>query len=224
VTPRRAVRPVGPSPGPGVAASAAGPSVAAPRLTTVQTDSPRTTYVLVDGENIDATLGSAILNGRPTPEQRPRWERILDFAQRTWDQPVKGLFFLNASSGTMPMSFVQALMAIGFQPIPLAGESYEKVVDIGIQRTLAALVDRPGDVLLASHDGDFAADVERLLDDADRRVGLLAFREFTSSGLTQLAERGLTLFDLEGDVRAFNVQLPRLRIIPLTEFDPLRYL
>ncbi len=197
---------------------------AGPRLTAVQTESPRTTYVLVDGENIDATLGSAILNGRPTPEQRPRWERILDFAQRTWDQPVKGLFFLNASSGTMPMSFVQALMAIGFQPIPLSGESYEKVVDIGIQRTLAALVDRPGDVLLASHDGDFAPDVERLLDDGDRRVGLLAFREFTSSGLTSLTERGLSLFDLEGDVRAFNVQLPRLRIIPLTEFDPLRYL
>jgi uncharacterized protein len=201
----------------------AGPRASAtPRLTGV-TETPRTTYVLVDGENIDATLGSAILNGRPSPDQRPRWERVLDFAQRTWDQPVKGLFFLNASSGTMPMSFVQALMAIGYQPIPLAGESYEKVVDIGIQRTLAALVDRPGDVLLASHDGDFAADVERLLGD-DRRVGLLAFREFTSSGLTQLAERGLSLFDLEGDVKAFNVQLPRLRIIPLEEFDPLRYL
>jgi putative heme uptake system protein len=193
------------------------------RLTGV-TDGARTTYVLVDGENIDATLGSAILNGRPSPDQRPRWERVLDFAQRTWDQPVKGLFFLNASSGTMPMSFVQALMAIGYQPIPLSGESYEKVVDIGIQRTLAALVDRPGDVLLASHDGDFAPDVERLLDGSGRRVGLLAFREFTSSGLTQLAERGLSLFDLEGDVKAFNVQLPRLRIIPLEEFDPLRYL
>ena len=191
---------------------------------TVDAVSPRTTYVLVDGENIDATLGSAILQGRPTPEQRPRWERILDFARRTWAQPVKGLFFLNASSGTMPMSFVQALTAIGFQPIPLSGESYEKVVDIGIQRTLAALADRTGDVLLASHDGDFAADVARLLDDADRRVGLLAFREFTSSGLTQLVDRGLTLFDLEGDVKAFNVQLPRLRIIPLAEFDPLRYL
>jgi uncharacterized protein len=191
---------------------------------TLQTDGSRTTYVLVDGENIDATLGSAILNGRPTPEQRPRWERVLDFAQRTWAQPVKGLFFLNASSGTMPMSFVQALMAIGFQPIPLAGESYEKVVDIGIQRTLAALVDRPGDVLLASHDGDFAPDVERLLDDDGRRVGLLAFREFASTGLTQLGDRGLVVYDLEGDVRAFNVQLPRLRIIPLAEFDPLRYL
>lgn len=181
-----------------------------------------TTYVLVDGENIDATLGSSILNGRPTPEQRPRWERVLDFAERVWDQDTKGLFFLNATSGTMPMPFVQALLAIGFQPIPLAGEG--KVVDIGIKRTLAALADREGDVLLASHDGDFAPEMEALLTDDDRRVGLLAFREFTSSQLSHLTEQGLETFDLESDVKAFKVTLPRLRIIPLDEFDPLRFL
>jgi uncharacterized protein len=192
--------------------------------TQVQVADGRTTYVLVDGENIDATLGSSILNGRPSPEQRPRWERVLDFAQRTWDQPVKGLFFLNASSGTLPMAFVQALIAIGFQPIPLAGESYEKVVDIGIKRMLTALCDHPGDVLLASHDGDFVPEMEQLLATGDRKVGLLAFREFTSSALTQLSGQGLQTFDLEHDVQAFNVQLPRLRIIPLAEFDPLRYL
>jgi len=184
----------------------------------------RTTYLLVDGENIDATLGSSILGGRPTPEQRPRWERVLSFAQQTWDQPVKGLFFLNASNGNLPMPFVQALLAIGFQPIPLSGESYEKVVDIGIKRTLAAIAQRDGDVLLASHDGDFAPEVEVLVDDPDRRVGLLAFREFTSTSLASLTARGLSTFDLESDVAAFNVQLPRLRIIPLEEFDPLRYL
>ena len=183
----------------------------------------RTTYILVDGENIDATLGSAIFNGRPTPEQRPRWERVLDFARKRWDQPTKGLFFLNASSGSMPMAFVQALLALGYRPIPLAGEAREKVVDIGIQRTLAALKDREGDVMLVSHDGDFAADIERLLT-GDRRVGLLAFGEFTSGGLTQLTDQGLELFDLERDVQAFNVPLPRLRIIPIAEFDPLHYL
>ncbi|MFC8193281.1 NYN domain-containing protein [Cellulomonas sp. NPDC057328] len=182
-----------------------------------------TTYLLVDGENIDATLGSSILGGRPTPEQRPRWERVLTFAQQTWGQPVKALFFLNASNGSLPMSFVQALTAIGFVPIPLAGESYEKVVDIGIKRTLQALAAREGDVLLASHDGDFAPEVEELVD-AGRNVGLLAFREFTSQQLATLTARGLRTFDLEADVAAFNVQLPRLRIIPLEEFDPLRYL
>lgn len=182
-----------------------------------------TTYLLVDGENIDATLGSSILGGRPTPEQRPRWERVLSFAQQTWEQPVKALFFLNASNGTLPMSFVQALTAIGFVPIPLSGETYEKVVDIGIKRTLDAIAARDGDVLLASHDGDFAPEVAQLVD-AGRRVGLLAFREFTSQSLAGLTARGLQTFDLESDVSAFNVQLPRLRIIPLEEFDPLRYL
>ncbi|KGM11237.1 nuclease [Cellulomonas carbonis T26] len=184
----------------------------------------RTTYLLVDGENIDATLGGSILNARPSPEQRPRWERVLDFARGVWGaDDVKGLFFLNASHGTMPMSFVQALMAIGFQPIPLAGEAHEKVVDIGIQRTLDALADRAGDVLLASHDGDFAPQLAALLGPG-RHVGMLAFKEFTSTQLQQLTEGGLEIHDLETDVQAFNVRLPRLRIISLDEFDPLRYL
>ena len=41
----------------------------------------RTTYVLVDGENIDATLGTSILARRPRPEERPRWERVLRFIE-----------------------------------------------------------------------------------------------------------------------------------------------
>jgi uncharacterized protein len=188
---------------------------------------PRPTYLLVDGENIDATLGGSILNARPAPDQRPRWERVLQFGEQVWGQPVRGLFFLNATNGSLPMSFVQALLAIGFQVIPLAGDPTdrgEKVVDVGIKRTLAAIAGRAGDVLLASHDGDFAPEVETLVDDPERRVGLLAFREFTSTALAGLTARGLETFDLEGDVHAFNVQLPRLRIIPLAEFDPLRYL
>lgn len=44
--------------------------------------------------------------------------------------------------------------------------------------------------MLASHDGDFAPEVEALLG-TDRRVGLLAFREFTSTSLAHLADRGL---------------------------------
>jgi uncharacterized protein len=182
-----------------------------------------TTYLLVDGENLDATLGSSILGGRPTPEYRPRWERVLTFASERFGQPVRGLFFLNASNGSLPMSFVQALLAIGFQPIPLAGDASEKVVDIGIKRMLEAIGEHGGDVVLGSHDGDFAPEVEQLLG-LGRRVGLLAFREFVSTALTGLQPRGLEIHDLELDVQAFNVQLPRLRIIPLDEFDPLRYL
>ena len=181
------------------------------------------TYLLVDGENIDATLGS-ILGSRPAPEQRPRWERVLEHARTAWGAThVKGLFFLNASSGSLPTTFVQALLAIGFTPVPLSAAPDVKVVDVGIQRTLVAIADRPGDVLLASHDGDFAPQLAGLLGPG-RRVGLVAFGELVSSSLRALGEGGLELFDLEHDVQAFQVRLPRVRIIPIEEFDPLRFL
>lgn len=183
----------------------------------------RTTYLVIDGENIDATLGMSIFRGRPTPDQRPRWERVLAFAERAWEQPVKGLFFLNASSGILPMPFVQALLAVGFQPIPLSGGSTEKVVDIGIKRTLETLTPRQADVMLGTHDGDFEAEMEHLVA-SSRRTALIGFREFTSHRLNNLTSQGMEFFDLELDVAAFQVQLPRLRVIPLDEFDPSVYM
>ena len=193
----------------------------------------RRTFVLVDGENIDATLGGSVLGRRPHPEERPRWERVTAHVEQAWGQPVTGLFFLNASNGTMPTSFVQALLAMDYRPVPLSGGVDEKVVDIGIQRTLTALLERgEADVVLASHDADFAPHLEALLElegdedqeQVERRVGLIGFREFTSSHLVDLVDDGLELFDLEYDVRAFNTELPRTRIIPLDDFDPTYFL
>ena len=183
----------------------------------------RLTYLLVDGENIDATLGGNVLSRRPNPDERPRWDRVLEFAGDVWNQPAKGLFFLNASAGHMPMSFVQALMAMQYRPIPLAGPAGQKVVDIGIQRTMDALASRPGDVLLASHDGDFAPQITRLCKDG-RRVGIVGFREFMNLQFSDLAVDGLEFFDLESDVGAFNVALPRIRVIPIEDFDPVAFL
>jgi uncharacterized protein len=180
-----------------------------------------TTYVLVDGENIDATLGTSILGRRPRPEERPRWERLLQFATERWEQPAVGLFFL-AANNELPMAFVQALLAIGYRPIPLSGAAGEKVVDIAIQRTLDELRRRGGDVLLVSNDGDFVPQVGDLLD--GRRVGVVGFAEFRNQGFLELAGRGLEFFDLEYDVRSFNEQLPRVRIIPIEEFDPTQFL
>jgi uncharacterized protein len=179
----------------------------------------RRTFLLVDGENIDATLGTALFNRRPQPEERPRWERITTFAETRWGQPAVGLFFLNVSNGNMPLSFVQALLAMGYRPVPLSGGPDEKVVDLGIQRTLEALKGHDADVMLCSHDGDFAPQLAAL--DDGRRLGLLALREFVSGQLTAL---DIPLFDLEDDVAAFNAVLPRVRVIPLGEFDPEQFL
>jgi putative heme uptake system protein len=182
--------------------------------------SPAETFLLVDGENIDATLGGSLLGRRPAPEERPRWDRVREFAREAWDQPVRGLFFLNAT-GHVPMPFVQALTALEYRPVLLSGPSDVKVVDLAIERTLGALAERGrGDTLLASHDGDFAEAIAALLGDPARRVGVIGFRELVSTALSDLAAAGLQLFDLEDDVGAFTVALPRVRVIPIERFDP----
>ena len=181
---------------------------------------PAETVLLVDGENIDATLGGSLLGRRPAPEERPRWDRVRTYAAAVWDQPVRALFFLNAS-GQIPMAFVQALTALDFRPVLLSGPPDVKVVDVAVVRTLEALAERGhGDVLLASHDGDFAPAVSALLAGGDgaRRVGVIGFRELVSSALSELD--GLELFDLEDDVGAFTVALPRIRVVPIDAFDP----
>lgn len=180
----------------------------------------RLTYLLVDGENVDGALGS-IIGHRPEPGQRPRWQHLLDFIGREFGTGVRGLFFINASHG-YHAAFVQALVAIGYRPVLLAGGDEDKVVDLGILRTLAALRERPGDVLVASHDADFADELRTLVAGGGRRVGAIGFPELTSQRLRDI--EGLELFDLEHDARAFEVELPRLRVIPIAEFDPAAFL
>ena len=181
------------------------------------------TYLLIDGENLDATLGGSILGRRPAPEERPRWDRVVTFARQLWGQEVRALFFINAGTGELPMPFLQALSAMGLRPVLLRGPIEVKVVDVGIQRTLHALKDRPGDVLLGSHDGDFVDWIRPLLG-GERRVGVLGFRELISSAYLPLHAAGLHLLDLEDDAGAFNLRLPRLRVIDLDDFDPADFL
>ena len=143
------------------------------------------TFLLVDGENIDTTLGVSLLGRRPAPEERPRWDRVLDYARAIWEQPARGLFFLNATA-SVPLSFVQALTSIGFRPVLLSGPPEVKVVDVAIQRTLQALAEREdGDALLASHDSDFAPQIAGLL----RRRGAAGRRDLLPRAGLQPARR-----------------------------------
>jgi putative heme uptake system protein len=190
---------------------------------TGQDDAARVTYLVIDGENLDATLGNSLLGRRPAPDERPRWERVVAFAEQAWDQPVKALFFLNASSGTLPMPFIQALVAMGLRPVPLAGPPGMKVVDVGIQRMLEAIAGRDADVVLGSHDGDFLPQVTGLLT-GGRRVAVLGFSEFVNSGYAGLTDAGLQVFDLERDAHAFTKVLPRVRILDIDAFDPAAFL
>jgi len=177
-------------------------------------------YVLIDGENIDRTLGQ-ILDAKPRPEQRPRWDRVRQFAEEAYGKPARALFFLNASRG-LPGTFIQALRMAGYTPIPLTGSSDLKVVDMAIIKTLEALKERSGDVLLISHDTDFR-EAFGALHDEERTLGILAFQEYLSGDYLDLP--GIKLFDLEDDASAFSGgPLPRVRVISIEDFDPRRFL
>ena len=58
--------------------------------------------------------------------------------------------------------------------------------------------------------------------DGSRQVGVIGFTEFINSQFRNLP--GLRIFDLEYDLGAFNTPLPRVRIIPIDQFDPLDFL
>ncbi|EEJ53101.1 NYN domain-containing protein [Mobiluncus mulieris] len=181
------------------------------------------TYLLVDGENIDATLGLSVLQRRPDPDERPRWDRVRDYVAENNAGETKALFFLNATAH-MPMTFVQALLAMNYLPIPLSSEGTEQVVDVGIQRTLDAIAARgEGNIVLVSHDGDFEPQLQTLLRNG-HRVAVVGFDEFLSGELRSLEEQGLKIIDLEREIHAFNAPLPRIQVINLDDYNPAAFI
>ena len=118
----------------------------------------RKVYLLVDGENIDRTLGQ-ILSKKPKPDQRPRWDKVKIFVEKEFQANCRPLFFLNANEGVNG-SFIQALKMVDFIPIPLIGPAENKVVDQGIIKMLEVIKNQPSlnglpGVALVSHDSDF---------------------------------------------------------------------
>jgi len=179
-------------------------------------------YLLVDGENIDRTLGQ-ILEARPRPGQRPRWERVRQFVEGHLGAS-RALFFLNAGRG-LPGPFIQALRLAGYIPVPIEGPPDVKVVDVAINKTLEAIArERPGtSVCLASHDADFLKAMSELAERETGRVAVVGFQEYLSGDLLGLPS--LEVWDLEADAKAFDCgPLPRIRVIPIDEFDPLAFI
>ncbi|XCB30804.1 hypothetical protein RQN30_05460 [Arcanobacterium hippocoleae] len=93
-------------------------------------------YLDPNSDNYQETAETAA--NTETAEITAKYET--DSAQNPAAKPdVRGLFFLNASQ-RVAKSFVQALLAIGWQPILLTSENPElKIVDIGIQKPLKQL-------------------------------------------------------------------------------------
>lgn len=178
------------------------------------------TYLLVDGENVDSTLG-AILGKKPDPTQRPRWDRVITFVEELWgdkDEDLKAFFFLNVKkTATIPYKFLHVLQMVGFETILLQGEN-ASVVDEGIKKTLELLTDKEGHIVLVTHDHGYCDLLNSALTQHNRNLAMLGFSEFISAKYSK--ELPVQAYDLERDVNAFIVKLERDKVVPLDTFDP----
>ncbi len=167
---------------------------------------PRITYVLIDGENIDATLGMLILGRRPRPEERPRWERLLQFAQELWEKIVV--------RALLPRRQQRAADAVRPSPdgdrLPTDPPSRVPGREGGRHRHPADAGRDPSSwrrtCSWSATTGTSSTRCGDLLD--GRRVGVVGFQEFRSNAFLALKGAGSSTFDLEYEVQAFKEPLP----------------
>jgi uncharacterized protein len=183
--------------------------------------------VLIDAENIDWAV-SHIVGRKPEPLDRVQFDKLVAFCESRFTLPVKCIVALNVKGDVVPdsmLGFIKALRAASCDVVPLYGRSDQKVVDLAILKLLAAIAERPSNVVLASHDGgDFASALRPLLDTPGRQVAVLGFREYFSQRFRELQGLGLQMLDLELDAQVFARRLPRLFPIKIDEFDATAFL
>ena len=182
----------------------------------------RRLYMLIDGANIDGAL-SQILKHKPQSDERPRWDKVLEFSRAFFvPEDGKAIFFIAVDPGPMPrsvVSFIYLLTEIGIETVKLFREEGRQVVDEAILKVLQGLIERKAEVLLLSHDGGYASalqDIRRA--DPDRRIAVLGFPEYLSSKFNEVED--LQVYDLEKDADAFTYELPRDLPSSIDDWNP----
>ena len=173
-------------------------------------------HVFVDGPNIDMILGQDVLGRIPRPPERPRWERVSVYC-RTELGCVRPTFVLNgdrfALGGERVFAFRRALRFMGYNvECPLG--TLSDPVDAFIQQQLRTIArfHRPCSVAILSHDHGYAPDLSAILM-LGGSVAVIGFPEEMHPQLLQLAEQGAIIVDLERDIGAFNLKLPRPHLV-----------
>lgn len=171
------------------------------------------TCVFIDGANIDGVLG-VILGRRPEPRERPRWDRVRD-GLRAWYSAHQLEFVLRpAGFRDKSLPFYRALHQMGYKPIfpdndaPDADDSYIRAQITALTQEIRARQDTC--IMLFSHDGGYAPYLSEFLK-AGGRVFLVGFYEWFAPALLDLRNLGAEILDLEFDLGAFDVRLPRPR-------------
>jgi hypothetical protein len=127
---------------------------------------------------------------------------------------------LNGNRFTLNNSGVLALYRVlkhdmGYDvecPCGSSGDPVDEFIKLGVKT--AARFNRPPSVAIFSHDHGYAPDLSAILMQGGT-VSVIGFPEEMSSQLVRLQEQGAIIVDLERDIGAFDISLPRP---PLTRF------
>lgn len=169
--------------------------------------------LFVDGPNMDMVLGSNILGRRPWPEERPRWNRVADFARGKL-QVAKPTFVLNgnqfANGSTGLLAFRLALRDhMGYDVSCPCGDGTDPVDQYILQQLKTiARSEEPCSVAVMTHDHGYAPDLRKIMA-LGATVWVIGFPEEMSPQLLALRSRGAIILDLEHDLSAFDIPLPR---------------
>ncbi len=174
----------------------------------------------IDGPNIDCVLGKCVLGRQPSSIERPRWDRVLQTC-RAWFGASRVRFVLNpvhfAEQTDQVSPFYRFLVTTGYEvppansfgAYPPNADPVDEFIKHGILASLAESTSGSAvGIVLFTHDHGYAPVLTTVLE-AGGRVWLVGFREWFHPVLVQLESRGATILDLEYDLEAFNVKLPR---------------
>lgn len=171
-------------------------------------------HLFVDGPNVDMVLGQCILKRRPLSHERPRWDRVAEYALRKLGC-CNPTFVLNGDKfARNPKLYplFRALRMMNYRvecPRDSTIDNSDPVDVYIIRKLLAAIRLRsPYTVSIISHDHAYAPALSQILMSGGG-VNLIGFPEEMSPQLHGLSDIGAEIIDLEWNIGAFNTNLPR---------------
>lgn len=174
------------------------------------------TLLVTDCENVDSVLGNQILGRKPLAHERMQFDFLHVWFRSKFSEPVKGFAVVregDAEHRKKSAKFWGALRHLGFHPV--LAESFAARVNLCrhdsrevVDHVVTHLLEKgtADNVVYIGHDF-YAAEVLANQRERGARVFAAAFSEYLSARVIDAVE---DVYDLERDIGAFRVPLPRL--------------
>jgi uncharacterized protein len=175
-------------------------------------------HAIFDAENVDGVLGYEILNHRPSPWERLRYQRVLQWLHEHFNDAARLTAVVREGTGparAKHLKFANALRHASVRVVfaelyaathSICSPSEPEIVDRVVTDLIATC--GAGTICYGGH--DFYANFSlREKKESGARVFTLGFPEYVSADVIAASD---DVFDLENDIGGFAYPLPRVRV------------